>query len=112
MKCWLRVGVIATAMPMLSGAAWAQSQGCSNETIKGTYLFTVHGKALNPATPSAVLVWIDGVTIATFDGNGGSTGQDFVVHNAVPPNGCTQTGTYTVNADCTGTAETKPKTVR
>ena len=98
----------ATAATVTLAAGPCMAQGCGNETIKGTYLFTVHGKALNPATPSAVVAWLDGVGTITFDGNGGSTQQDFVVHNAVAPNGFTQgeTGTYTVNADCTGTAET------
>jgi hypothetical protein len=103
--------VAAAIVTLTAGPSLAQAQltPCSDQTIKGTYLFAVHGKALTPTTPPAVVVWIDGVGTVTFDGNGGFTQQDFIVQNAVPPDnhstngfGVGETGTYTVFPDCTG----------
>jgi hypothetical protein len=93
----------AIALSVLSGTALAgrsDDLGCSNATLKGAYAFSV----LNIATaagPSVIL----GLT--TFDGKGGLTQIDY------PGNGATdlgldekfrtgQTGTYTVNPNCTG----------
>ena len=92
----------AVILPALSDAALAGGSddlGCSNATLKGAYAFSV----LNIATaagPSVIL----GLT--TFDGKGGLTQIDY------PGNGATdlgltafrtgQTGSYTVNPNCTG----------
>ena len=92
---------------------WIPQGPCSDQTIKGTWLFTVHGEALSsPNTPPITTTLIDGVGTITFDGKGNLTQQDFIVRNSVPPtnsttNGFTpgETGTYTVYADCTGKAE-------
>jgi hypothetical protein len=108
--------VTLTASPSIAEAQTQDWPGtprpCSDQTITGTYLFTVHGKILTATTPPEVVVWLDGVGTITFDGNGGLAQQDFVVHNAVPPNnsstngfGQGETGTYTVFADCTGNAQ-------
>jgi hypothetical protein len=56
-------------------------------------------------------VYNDGVAMTTFDGIGGLTQVDWVMRNGVadPPPGPgfhgNETGTYTVNPDCTGNAE-------
>jgi hypothetical protein len=115
-----RIFAIAAAIVTLTaGPSMAQaqsnpwtSQPCSDQTIKGTYLFALHGKILNPTAPPALLAWVDGVGTIKFDGNGGLTQQDFVVQNAVAPDNQTtngfrqdETGTYAVFPDCTGKAE-------
>jgi hypothetical protein len=96
---WNFKGMLAAAivLPALSGAAWAGASddlGCSNATLKGDYAFAVLG-------PGVV------VGLGTFDGRGGFTQIDY------PGNGGTdlgldekfrtgQTGSYTVNRNCTG----------
>jgi hypothetical protein len=87
----------AIALPALSGAAWAGGSddfGCSNATLKGEYAFGV----TNFTIPQVV------AGIKVFDGNGNLTQRDYI-GNSVPaefaPPG-QETGTYTVNPDCTG----------
>ena len=107
MKSWLFQGMLtaAIALPALSGAARAGGSddlGCSNATLKGDYAFSVLTiVAASPPGPGVV------VGLATFDGRGGFTQIDY------PGNGGTdlgldkkfrtgQTGSYTVNPNCTG----------
>jgi len=83
-------------------AASARAQSCSNSTLNGEYGFTITGQILTgpKAGPTT------GVALTTFNGTGGLTQEDFVVHNGVPPSGFQtgEYGTYTVNSDCTGSA--------
>jgi len=93
--------------------AAANNDGCSNATLKGDYGFSISGYHPNPdGTASPV----KGVAITHFDGAGNLTQSDFVVTAGVPnpANGNSQTGfhfstgetgTYTINSDCTGSAE-------
>jgi hypothetical protein len=107
MKSWSWKEMLAAAiiLPALSGAAWAGGSddlGCSNSTLKGDYAFAVLTiVAASPPGPGVV------VGLGTFDGRGGFTQIDY------PGNGGTdlgldekfrtgQTGSYTVNPDCTG----------
>ena len=103
MKSWLWKGMFAAvvALPALSGVAWAQSdEGCSNATLKGDYAFAV----TNLLVPQVV------AGIETFDGKGKFTQRDYI-GDSLRTRGQTdfspegqETGTYTVNSDCTGTA--------
>jgi hypothetical protein len=99
MKSWLfqRMLTTAIALPALSASAWAGGAGdfgCSNATLKGEYAFGV----TNLTIPQVV------AGIKFFDGNGNLTQRDYI-GNSVPaefaPPG-QETGTYTVNPDCTG----------
>ena len=107
MKRGLSIGILAATMvlPVLSGAAWAGSSGdfgCSNATLKGAYAFSVVNiVTAAPLAPGVV------VGLTTFDGRGRVTQIDY------PGNGGTdlglgekfrtgQTGSYTVNPNCTG----------
>jgi len=107
MRKWLCTGLLAAAvaLPALSGAVWAGGSddlGCSDATLKGAYAFSVLTiVAAAPVGPSVV------VGLTTFDGKGGLTQIDY------PGNGGTdlgldekfrtgQTGSYTVNPNCTG----------
>jgi hypothetical protein len=107
MRKWLSSGLLAVAiaLPALSGAARAgggNDLGCSNATLKGAYAFSVLTiVAASPPGPGVV------VGLGTFDGRGGFTQIDY------PGNGGTvlgldekfrtgQTGSYTVNRNCTG----------
>lgn len=90
----LAVGVAPTAN--------AQDQGCSNATLKGTFAEKDTGFVTNP--PPAPASLFAGVNLETFDGNGTITATGFA---SLDGNGApqTETGTYTVNPDCTGTYE-------
>jgi hypothetical protein len=105
MKSRIFKGTLAAAivLPALSGAAWAGGNddlGCSNATLKGDYAFAVLTLAEENVGPNVV------VGLGTFDGRGGFNQIDF------PGNGITdlglkgfrtgQTGSYTVNRNCTG----------
>ena len=95
----------AIALVALGSTAWAGGSddlGCSNATLKGDYAFAVLTiVAASPPGPGVV------VGLGTFDGRGGFKQIDY------PGNGGTdlgldekfrtgQTGSYTVNRNCTG----------
>jgi hypothetical protein len=96
----------AIALPALSGEAWAGGSddlGCSNATLKGAYAFSVLTVA--SATGPGVVVGL-----GTFDGKGGFTQIDYPGDglSMTPPLTAFrtgQTGTYTVNPNCTGFQE-------
>lgn len=84
-----------------SSTLMAHASACSNATIQGTYAFTIHGQIFN-SDGSTLLV--DGLAKTTFDGRGNLTQLDAVAINGfVAPGWAANTGTYSVNADCTGT---------
>jgi hypothetical protein len=104
----------------LSGVARAQGTACSNATLAGDYAFSIQGEQLGIVTGTAanqtlhlfgIPVLVNGVAMASFDGTGKFTQVDFVVQNGIKRPGDTistgfddsETGTYTVNPDCTGT---------
>jgi hypothetical protein len=96
----------AGAMLFMAHAALA----CSNGTLEGNYSFTVHGQSLSADGKTSTGLF-DGVGLITFDGNGNLTQEDYVVNNGVQVPGIDpnpsgfhtgETGTYAVNADCTG----------
>jgi hypothetical protein len=76
---------------------------CSNKTLKGAYGSTIEGQFL--AGPAATPV--RGVVMQDFDGEGNFSQVDHVVVNFVPPaiQWRPGSGTYALNADCTGTAQ-------
>jgi hypothetical protein len=85
------------AVPALSGVARAGGTddfGCSNATLKGEYAFGV----TDFTTPTVV------AGIRNYDGNGNFTQRDYIGNSSPavfsPPG--RETGTYTVNSDCTG----------
>jgi len=93
--------------------ASANNDGCSNATLNGDYGFTVLGDQPNPDGTTSP---IKGIGITHYDGAGKLTQMDFVITGGVPgaANGNSlagfhfstgETGTYTVNRDCTGSAE-------
>jgi hypothetical protein len=103
----------SVALLSLSGAAQAAGL-CSDATLKGPYGFSGHGEILglldanNVLHPFATPSILDDVALVTFDGAGHFSRTDFGSINGVPKGGQTtfnpnQSGTYTVNSDCTGT---------
>ena len=107
----LRISMIATPMMIVCGllgsgaSAMAESDGghCSNRTLFGDYGAAVEGLIL-PAP--GVALPIRGVVMAHYDGDGNFTQVDHIVFNGIPPTleWTPSSGTYHVNADCTGTA--------
>ena len=90
----------AIGLPALSGVARAggnDDYGCSNATIQGEYAFD--------GTNYTTSIVFNGIRV--YDGNGHFTQRDYQ-GNSVPaefaPAG-QETGTYTVNSDCTGSDE-------
>jgi len=96
------VGTLALLLCALSAGGYAQGSGCNNGTITGIYMFTITGQILTPPPAAGPAT---GVALTTFDGAGGLTQVDHVLHNGVSPVEAWRpaTGTYTVNPDCTGT---------
>ena len=87
--------VVLSAMLAACIAPTTQARECSNATLEGAYGFTAGSIILPNGTPrSAIVRW-------QFDGKGNFT-------NAITQNNngnvihATDSGTYTVNADCTG----------
>lgn len=102
----------AIAVLAVAGAAWADDNGCTNSTLRGTYAFAVSGQILNADGTTTRT----GVALTTFDGSGNLTQTDYVTSltpGHTPPGGIDtapvwrtgETGSYSVNPDCTGNVE-------
>jgi len=107
----LKISMIATPVMIVCGLlvscastrAESHDGTCSNRTLNGDYGFTGEGLIL-PAP--GVTLPIRGVSMTHFDGQGHFTQVDHVIVNGVAPPipWSPSTGTYHINADCTGTA--------
>jgi hypothetical protein len=101
--------VVTASFFVVVVAGQAQAEVCGNQTLHGSYAFRVSGEVFTPGG----VVNRDGVAITHFDGNGNLTQVDWVVANGVPVPGPPnrygfhdmETGSYTVNPDCTGNAQ-------
>ena len=93
--------VLLTFVLAASSTLMAHSKRCTNMTLKGVWVNSLHGLIFLPDGTSLVLT---GVTKSTYDGLGNSTQLDASgVNGNVPSGWRTGSGTYTVNPDCTGT---------
>ncbi|MBV8830268.1 MAG: hypothetical protein JO108_13670 [Acidobacteriaceae bacterium] len=94
------VGCFLSSLILMAPPVLAADEGdrvCSNATLKGSYGF-VTGAIVVPAnTPRGV------VGLWNFDGQGKFTNNTLTVNNDGTILRLTDAGTYTVNADCTGT---------
>lgn len=81
-------------------AVHARAQ-CSNATLHGKYAFTITGQILAPLPAAGP---VSGVALTYFNGFGGMSQVDHVVHNGVLPVEAWRpaTGSYSINANCTG----------
>jgi hypothetical protein len=91
----------------LAGITTAQAQSnsrfCNNLLIAGVYGFTIEGAKLAGPGPTGQQV---GVAMTEFDGREGLSQIDAVMIGGVEVSDFTHpvaTGSYSVNADCTGT---------
>jgi len=96
--------------PAVSGAAWATDDyGCSNDTLRGEYAFGATAYTPPPLPNGSPPPQTEVVTgIKVFDGQGNLTQRDYRGDNLLGPDFAPpgqETGTYTVNSDCTGSME-------
>ena len=97
--------VIALALTLFGvlGSVFATDTPCGNHLLSGKYGFTIEGTKLGGNGPIGPQ---KGVAMAEFFGNGSFTQVDTVVIDGIVVADFTHTpanGSYTVNADCTGT---------
>lgn len=103
MRMSLRFQIAAASLSLLvltlSSAVSAQ-EPCSNASLSGTYAFRVDGANVSVPLPGGPGPFA-AVGKNTYDGKGGMQGTIVISSNGViiP---ATYTGTYHVNADCTG----------
>ena len=100
--------LMALASLLLAVPASAQGAGpCSNSTLKGEYASFISGEGLL----FGVYQKFVGISLRSYDGNGNFTEEwasfDGSVLGVVGPLLSTP-GTYTVNANCTGTSSLNP----
>jgi len=94
---------VSTARAAGDDGARSDESRCSNRTLRGDYSFHIEGAFVDGPAP----LMLRGVAMTRFDGRGHLSQVDHVVFNGLlPPVDWTPaTGTYKVNADCTGEAE-------
>jgi hypothetical protein len=97
-KAFTVATLFALALGAVPPANAAQNKGCSVATLNGTFADRDSGYITSPPAFAGPFA---GVTLEIFDGNGGFTGSGVssINGNIIPG---TFQGTYTVNADCTG----------
>jgi hypothetical protein len=104
MKALFYRGMLTAAAACLSigSASFAQAQLCSDASLQGKYGQSIAGEFLG--APGGAVPQ-NGVAMTDFDGHGGLTQVDYVVIGGSPtgPGFQSETGTYSVNSDCTGT---------
>ena len=98
-----RLVAMAVCAMAVGVTSYAQADGCSNATLKGLYAFgvTAYTPAGQPNGPPQVVAGIK-----DFDGKGNFTQRDYQ-GDSLRTMGQTdfstgETGTYTVNSNCTG----------
>ena len=103
----MMVSFVPTGASAVAQSDRAQSgRPCSNRTLLGDYGFAVEGLVL-PAP--GVAIPGRGVTMTHLDGEGNLTQVDSLFINGVPVSDWSPvTGTYQVNANCTGTMSLVP----
>jgi len=96
----MMTSVILAVAQSNPSAASVGHKVCSNRTIFGNYGFQIEGTILGPNLPLRTL------SLEHFNGVGSLTTVDHVVVDGNPPEEEWRpgTGTYSVNADCTGSA--------
>jgi hypothetical protein len=98
-KSFTMAAITALALSV-APTAKAADKGCSNASINGTFAVTTTGFVV--AAPAPVGPAFGQVSMQTFDGSGGTTNAGMSNVNGKVGQ-ANNTGTYTVNPDCTGT---------
>ncbi len=98
-KTFAIVAVTALALAIAPAAKAQINKGCNNSTLQGTFAYTVTGSFV--AAPAPLGLYAE-AGAQTFDGNG-NTATTGMSNNNGSVSASNTAGTYTVNADCTGT---------
>ena len=80
-----------------------RTRPCTLGTLKGRYGFTFTGTLVSPPVPAAIAGPLASVGVATYNGDGTFSTVDTTSLNGMITTAAT-TGTYTVDADCTGSS--------
>jgi hypothetical protein len=92
------ISVIVLAGLLGLGTGSRAEAACSAASVKGSYAFSCTGTVGLPSSPVPQAI----VGILTLDGEGGLSVKATLMQDGGPAVPITPTGTYTVNADCTG----------
>ena len=94
---------LMVGIPGLLSAQPGHMVNCSAQTLRGSYGFHFTGSAIGPngAAPLAA------IGVQTFDGSGKFTAVETISFGGQIGRGQSFSGTYTVNADCTGSMTAK-----
>ena len=100
------VTILAASLGPTLHADEAESKSCSNRTLRGAYGYTITGTRPTPGGPNAGQIEQHiGVGVRQYDGEGHFTQVDTTKGSlAGAAIDITTSGTYAVNANCTGTA--------
>jgi len=100
-----RTLVVCVLLFTVTSARADDDDKCTDRTLRGDYGFTAEGVLLGTPGLSAQAQFRS-VGVAHFNGKGGLTWVEHTVINGVPVNMdfVPASGTYSVNANCTGTA--------
>jgi hypothetical protein len=108
----LKISLVASLLMIVCGVlasgpsakADSENGSCSTQTLRGDYGFAIEGQVV--AGPPAGQL-LRGVAMTHFDGQGNLSQVDHVVVNGTlpPVKWRPASGAYTVNPDCTGTAQ-------
>ncbi|WP_118181125.1 hypothetical protein [Paraburkholderia phosphatilytica] len=107
------LSAFAVLASVVCTSAYASPPACSAATLRGSYAFEAHGQVMGIISGGTVHAFttpqlLNDVAILNFDGVNSFARTDFGMIAGLPKGGQTmfnpnQTGTYTVNSDCTGT---------
>jgi hypothetical protein len=94
------IAALSALVLSVAPAAMADDKGCTNATLQGSFAFIGTGVIISPAVVAGPTATVNALN---FDGIGGVTSAvgSSSQNGTIGP--LTETGTYTVNPDCTGT---------
>jgi hypothetical protein len=92
----LALGLLTSSAPAKAAPALASPAGCSVKVLKGNYGGNISGTSTSTG-PLALQA------IATFNGDGTATADITLMTETSGPTTFTDTITYTLNSDCSGT---------
>ena len=110
----MNINRIAVALTMLlvftaNLHASDRNTSCSNASLRGTYGYSSQGFSSVPPDISPALFLPEAQSgLVVYDGKGAITSGTYTLISTDPGGGVSRgtfTGTYSVNSDCTGTAE-------
>jgi hypothetical protein len=105
MKMTMTMTILLLAASAVGAQSYSYETPCGNDLLAGDYGFTLTGTRPSGPAPGAPIETVVGVAMTHFDGNGNLTQTDNIkgsISGFTTPDRM-GSGTYTVNADCSGT---------